>query len=184
LIAVLALGLLGIGCASSGSGGDVPAAPAPEPPPEPPPPPPFDAAEFHSEEYGFRVLYPKDFQQEPGDGTLFTAASPMMAPRLDVSRSDAGPEMTLDMAAAAAETQFKTLGGGEAKLVEKKMTKLHDGSEVMEFLIEWTFQGFPLKSVALFAPRAEDLISVVVTGMDGMSEVSDLVDIAHTLSFD
>ena len=187
-LAVAAVSVLA-GCASAG-GGDAPAAPAADAPPAPPPRKPFvaptwEAKKYANEQYGFSVHYPADFEEQPVQaGGVFTAASPMQAPRLDITAAPAGGEVSLDVVASGIETSLSTIGGGQAKVTDKKAVKLRDEvTPAMEFTVNWTFQGIPLLSTAVATVRDGDLISVMVTGMEGTT-ITDLSDIAYTLYFD
>ena len=177
------------GCASAGAG-DAPAAPAADTAPAPPPRKPFvaptwAAKKYANEQFGFSLHYPADFEEQPVQaGGLFTAASPMQAPRLDVTASPPPGDGSMDAIAASIETTLKTVGGGEAKVTEKKDVKLRDESTpAMELAAEWTFQGIPLLSSVVATVRDGQLISVMVTGMQGTT-ITDLSDIAYTLYFD
>ena len=45
--------------------------------------------------------------------------------------------------------------GGEAKIESARETTLQDGvTEAMEFIVEWSVQAIPAKSLALYTPRA------------------------------
>lgn len=177
------------GCASAG-GGDAPAAPAADAAPAPPPRKPFvaptwEAKKYANEQYGFSVHYPADFEEQPvQEGGLFTAASPMQAPRLDVTATPPPGDGSVDAVAVSLETLLEMVGGGEAKVTEKKAVKLRDeATPAMEFAAEWTFQGLPLLSSAVATVRDGQMITVMVTGMQGTT-ITDLSDIAYTLYFD
>jgi len=44
--------------------------------------------------------------------------------------------------------------GGEAKIESARETTLQDGvTEAMEFIVEWSLQGFPIKTLTLFVSR-------------------------------
>ncbi len=182
----LALVLLLTGCASSTGGGaaDVPREP-PAPVKKPFTPPAFASTEWKSAEHGFLVHYPSDFEVQPAQGPagVFTAASPMMAPRLDINVLPVVPGLTLEAAGELVKAQLGQLGGGEAKLASSTATKLQDGvSPAMEFVVEWTFQGFPLNSVVVLAPQGDKSVNLTVTGMQG-GDLQQLRDIAYTLYF-
>jgi hypothetical protein len=191
LAAVLVVAAVSVlaGCASAGSG-DAPATAAADVPPAAPPrkpfvPPAWEAKEYANEQYGFSVHYPADFEEQAVQaGGLFTAASPMQAPRLDVTASPPPGDGSVDAVAASIEATLKTVGGGEAKVTEKKAVKLRDeATPAMEFAAEWTFQGIPLLSSAVATVRDGELITVMVTGMQGTA-ITELSDIAYTLYFD
>jgi hypothetical protein len=187
LISAAVVGLAG--CTSAGSA-DAPAAPAADVAPAPPPrkpfvPPTWTAKKYMNEQYGFSVHYPADFAEQPVQpGGLFTAASPMQAPRLDITALPDQGVSSIDAVATGLETTLATVGGGEAKVTDKKEVKLRDEvTPAMELTVAWTFQGIPLLSSVVAAVRDGDLISVMVTGMDGTA-ITELSDIAYTLYFD
>jgi hypothetical protein len=189
VLATVALGLAG--CASAG-GGAPEAASAADVAPEPAAPvrkafvpPTWPAKSYDDEQHGFSVHYPADFEQQPAqEGVLFTAASPMQAPRLDVTSGPVPGDGSLDAIAADLERNFAALGGGEAKVTAKKETVLRDEvTPAKELTLEWAFQGFPLQSSVVAVERAGALISVTVTGMQG-TDIAELSDIAYTLHFD
>ena len=189
LVATAILGaLLLSGCASGGSAAgapaDVPAAPA-APAKKPFESPAWEASVYENEELGFSVHYPTDFaEQPPQDGGLFTAASPMQVPRLDVNRSPAGPDVALEDVLPALAENLGELSGGEATVKESRETKLRDEvTPAIEAVIDWSFQGFPLQSFVLGTIQHDSVITVMVTGMQG-GEVAELSDIAYTLYFE
>ncbi|HVS64213.1 MAG TPA: hypothetical protein VMT85_12005 [Thermoanaerobaculia bacterium] len=181
--------LLLAGCASGGAAAgapaDVPPAAPAAPAKKPFEPPAWEASVYQNEELGFSVHYPTDFaEQPPQDGSLFTAASPMQVPRLDVSRSPAGPDVALEDVLPALAESLGQLGGGEATVKESRETKLRDEvTPAIEAVIDWSFQGFPLQSFVLGTIQGDSVITVMVTGMQG-GEVAELSDIAYTLYFD
>ena len=188
LVALSSLLLLTLlaGCASGG-GGDVTAPAAAEPPMPAKKPfvaPDFEATEWKSEELGFSVHYPSDFaEQPPNPGGLFTAASPAQVPRIDVLASPSPPDTSIDGVAAGVESALSALGGGEASVTNKKEVKLQDGvTDAMELVVEWTFQGFPLQSLVLGTVTGDQLVNVMVTGMQG-GDMAELSEIAYTLYF-
>lgn len=186
LILLVAVVFVGAGCASSGadrSGADAtPAAPA-APAKKAFTPPSYDATEFTSDEYSFSVHYPSDYATEPPQGPtgVLTAASPSMVPRIDVNVLPGPAAGTLDEAGALVADNLGTIGGGEAKVTSSKETMLQDGVTVaQEFVVEWSFQGFPLQSLVINASSGGHVINVMATGMQG-GDVAELEEIAYTL---
>ncbi|HVS13195.1 MAG TPA: hypothetical protein VMV46_04680 [Thermoanaerobaculia bacterium] len=177
-------------CVSSGAAprpGDVPPAAAPAAPAKRPfEPPPWEAAVYENQEHGFSVHYPLDFGEQPPQGEgLFTAASAMQVPRIDVNRTaaPAGPVAPEEVAEGMAAS-LSQVGGGEATVREAREVTLRDGvTPGVESVVEWSFQGFPLQSFVLGVVQGDALITVMVTGMQG-GEVTELSDIAYTLYFD
>ena len=190
LRAVLALltsaALVASGCASTGSSSvasaDVPSAPAVAAK-KPMEPPSWDALVYENEEHGFSVHYPADFSEAPAqDGGLFSAASPMQVPRIDVLLLPAGS--SIEELSPLLEQNMAQVGGGEAKVTASGGVTLEDEvTQGMEFTLDWTFQGFPLTSVVLGAPAEGGTVGVMVTGMQG-GELQELRDIAYTLYVD
>jgi hypothetical protein len=170
--------------ASAGTAGDVAAAPA-APAKKPFEPPAWPAAVYTNEELGFSVHYPADFEQQPAQGGgLFTAASPMMVPRIDVNRADAPPDTTLAAGLAALAEGLGQTGGGEATVKESRETKLRDEvTPAIEGVVEWSFQGFPLQSFVVGTIQDGSMVTVTVTGMQG-GDVAELSEIAYTLYFE
>lgn len=185
-IVALAAGVAA-GCASArGADADVTPAVPPAPAKKPFTAPTFASKEWRSEEHGFLVHYPSDFEEQEAQGPtgVLTAASPMMAPRLDVNVSPVpDPVPSLEEVATQTQQTFATLGGGEAKVTSSQMTKLQDGlTPAMELVVEWTFQGFPLQTVALQAIHGDEMVNVTVTGLQG-GAIEELRNIAYTLYF-
>jgi hypothetical protein len=187
LAVIVALPLAG--CASGGAAGpgDVAAPAAPAAPAKKPfEPPAWESAVYQNDELGFSVHYPTDYAEQPPQGEgLFTAASAMQVPRIDVNRgaAPAGPVSPEEVAAGVAES-LGQVGGGEATVKEAREVTLRDGVTTgVESVIDWSFQGFPLQSLVLGVVQGDSLITVMVTGMQG-GEVSELSDIAYTLYFD
>jgi hypothetical protein len=180
-----------VACRSAAPGGETAAAPrdievVPAPPARAPfVPPTWEAKKYTNEEHRFSVHYPADFEVQPvQDGALFTAASPMQAPRLDITKGPLPSDGTLDTMAADVERNFAAIGGGEAKVTAKKETRLRDEvTPARELTVEWAFQGFPLQTSVVAVERDGMLITVTVTGMQG-TDISELSDIAYTLYFD
>lgn len=179
-----------VACRSAAPGGetassrDIEVVPAP-PARTPFVPPTWEAKKYTNDEHRFSVHYPADFAEQPAqEGVLFTAASPMQAPRLDITTGPLPSDGTLDAIAADLERSFAALGGGEAKVTAKKETRLRDEvTPARELTLEWAFQGFPLQSSVVAVERDGKLISVTVTGMQG-TDISELSDIAYTLYLD
>jgi hypothetical protein len=189
IASILLAALAFTGCATGGAGApgsaaDVPSAPA-APAKKPFEPPAWEANVYANEELGFSVHYPKDFTEQPAqDGGLFTAASPMQVPRVDVSRFDATPETTLDAVLPMMAEGLGAVGGGEATVRESRQVELRDEvTPAIEGVIEWSFQGFPLQSFVLGTIQGDTVVAVTVTGMQG-GELSELSDIAYTLYFE
>ena len=178
--------LLVVGCTSSGgatapsaAATDVAAAPAPAK--KPFVAPDWESEQYQNPDYGFSVHYPVDFQEQPvQDGGLFSAASPQQVPRMDINLVPSSGA-SIDEIGAQLVQAMETLGGGEAQVTSSKMTKLADEvTEAMEWVMEWTFQGFPLQSYVLGTEVESQVVTVMVTGMQG-GDVSDLSRIARTL---
>ncbi|MEM1250116.1 MAG: hypothetical protein AAGK22_27355 [Acidobacteriota bacterium] len=149
--------------------------------------PDWESQTYESEEHGFSVHYPSDFAESPATGGgLFSAASPNMVPRLDLTIVPMPPTSSLEDVGAALESAMAQVGGGEAKVTASKAVTLKDDvTEGMEFALDWTFQGFPLSSVIVGAPSAtgESSVTVMVTGMQG-GDMAELADNAYTLYVD
>ena len=185
LVTVLALAVLAVafsGCASTGAGSaaaDVPAAPQKKAFV----PPSYEAAEYASEEYGFSVHYPSDFQEQPGAG-LFAAASASQIPRIDITLIPGSPDASPETIASGLEAGLAELGGGEANVTASKETVLQDGvTPALELMVDWSFQGFPISSIVLITEAGGQMINVQVTTMEG--GVDDRIkEIAYTLYLD
>ncbi len=190
LVLPLTVSLLGVGCASTGADRSADAAPAAAAAPAAPAkkaftPPSYDATEFKSDEYSFSVHYPSDFATETPQGAtgVLTAASPSMVPRLDVNVLPDPGAASLDAAGQQISDNLSTLGGGEATVTASKETTLQDGvTKAQEFLVEWSFQGFPLQSLVINAPSGGNLVNVMATGMQG-GDTAPLEEIVYTLYF-
>ncbi len=178
-----------VACASTGSGGAADRSAAAEAPVKTPfQAPEWESTEFVDADYGFRLHYPSDFTTEEAQAPAgrLTAASPMMAPRVDVNVTPYSGDSSLEEAAAATEAQMAQLGGGEAKVIAQEVITLKDDvTKGFEYVVEWTFQGFPLQSIVLLVPSTsgEELINVTATGMAG-NELAELRNIAYTLYLD
>lgn len=170
-----------VGCATGGAERTAPTTPdvATKKPFEAPA---WESTKWHSEEHGFSIHYPSDYQEQ-AENSLFTAASPAMVPRVDVN---VGPVAATDaegLGAAVAEG-FKALGGGEATITSSKAVTLQDGvTAATELVLDWSFQGFPLTSVVLLAENGDGMINVTVTGGQG-EDTGPLSEIAYTLYLD
>ena len=176
------------GCASRGGDVAAPASAAADVPSKKPfTPPAFDATKWSSEEYGFSVHYPSDFAEQPAqDGGLFSAASPAQVPRIDLIAIPAAEIAggSIDEIGDGVAAQLAELGGGEASVTSSKEVKLQDGvTDALEFVADWTFQGFPLQSVVVGTDVKDQWIAVLVTGLQG-GDLEELSEIAYTLYFE
>ncbi len=182
LLLILFVGF-GLGaCASGGGSVDAPAA-APAPVKKAFVAPEWDSTEFRSEDGVFFLHYPSDFEVQPVQaGGLLSVASPSLVPRVDVNQLAGIGDSSMEEVGSGLVTTMKQLGGGEAEITAAKMVKLSDEvTDAMRFDINWSFQGFPLSSVALVVPTDDYAINVLVTGMDG-GDVAELEGIANTLT--
>lgn len=177
LVAALAF----VGCGSSGGGADLE---PPAPVKKPFQPPTFDAAVFEHEAPAFTVHYPSDFQQQEAPDSLFTAASPAMVPRIDISLDTESEYDSPEELGSAVADVFAELGGGDATARSVERVTLQDGvTSAAEVVVDWSFQGFPLSSVVLLTPTSDGTVNVTVTGMEG-GELDELREIAYTLYFE
>ncbi len=81
---------------------------------------------------------------------------------------------------------FAQIGGGKAEIESAKETTLQDGvTQAMEFVVEWSFEGTPVKTLNLFVPRGPQLVQVAVTWVEAVGARASLnVDeIAYSLYF-
>lgn len=182
LLGVLCLLVAAFGLSCASTRGTAPT----QPQKQPFQPPSFEATAYASEEYGFSVHYPSDFAETEGGG-LMSAASPSMVPRVDVGVSDVPEDASLEAMGEQVAAALGSLGGGEAEVVSSKETTLQDGvTPAQEFVVDWSFQGFPIKSIVLTAVQGGRLFNVTVTtGTAFWDEaVEQLTEIAYTLYFE
>ena len=79
------------------------------------------------------------------------------------------------------------MGGGEAEIESARETTLQDGvTEAMEFIVEWSLQGFAIKTLTLFVSRGPQTVQVQVTWAPALGDRASLnVDeIAYSLYFE
>lgn len=183
LLLVLALAPIASGCASSGGGDTAPATPAKAPFT----PPAFESTAYRNTELGFSVHYPVDFTVQDSPGALLSVASPQQVPRVDVNAIPSVGDATLETVGQGVAAGFTQIGGSEATLVESKEVILQDGvTRAMEFIVDWAFQGFPIRTLALVAPAGDQAVQVSVTWADALGdrETSNVDAIAYSLYFD
>ena len=183
----LAACLIVVGCASGGADVSAPVAAAPEPAKNPFEAPSFESKVYENAELGFSVHYPADFVEEEALGGLFTVVSPQQVPRLDIAVLPATGDASLETTGEQVAAGYAQLGGGEATIESARVVTLQDGvTEALEFIVSWSFQGFPIKSLALYAAKGTQTVQVSVTWADAFGDrASQNVDeIAYSLYFD
>ena len=191
--AIVAVALLAVGCASGGA--DL-APSAPEPAKEPFQPPSFEAKIYQNVELGFSVHYPADFLEQasppefelllPEAEVLLLATSPQQVPGVSILLHPTLEGLSLEAYGEGVLSVFAQLGGGEAKLESAKETTLQDGvTEAMEFVVEWSLLGTPVKSLSLFVFGGPQTLQVQVSWTEALGDRASLnVDqIAYSLYF-
>ena len=158
--------------------------------------PSFEAKTYEHGELGFSVHYPADFVEGempsgdlpdiglPESEVLFLANSPQLLPNVAilVHPGSVSLESVGDI-----EAVYAALSGGEVKTESARETTLKDGAtEALEIVVAYTVQGFPVKSLSLFAARGSQTVQVQVTWTDPMGDrASQKVDeIAYSLRFE
>ncbi len=158
--------------------------------------PSFESKTYEHSELGFTVHYPATFIEGeapsgdlpdiglPESEVLFLANSPQLLPNVAilVHPGSVSLESVGDI-----EAVYAALSGGEVKTESARETTLEDGvTEALETVVAYTVQGFPVKSLSLFASRGAQTVQVQVTWTDPMGDrASQKVDeIAYSLSFE
>ncbi len=183
----LAACLIVVGCASGGTDVSTPVPAAPPPAKKAFEPPSFDSKVYENTEVGFSVHYPADFVEDDPQGGLFTVASPQQVPRLDIAVLPTTGGGSLEDFGEQVAAVYAQLGGGEAKIESANEVTLQDGvTGAYEFIVDWSFQGFPIKSLALYAAKGTQTVQISVTWADAFGDrASQNVDeIAYSLYFD
>ena len=183
----LAACLIVVGCASGGADVSTPAPAAPPPAKKPFEAPSFESSVYENAEVGFSVHYPADFAEEDPQGGLFNAVSPQQLPRVGIELLPTTGDGSLETFGEQVAAGYSQLGGGEAKIESAREVTLQDGvTEALEFIVDWSFQGFPIKSLALYAVKGTQTVQISVTWADAFGDrASQNVDeIAYSLYFD
>ena len=188
--AIVAVALLTVGCASGGVNLKQPFQP-----------PSFEAKVYENTELGFSLHYPADFLEEdvppdlPGFELalseaewLLLATPPQQLPNVAILLHPADePELSLEAFGEGVAAVYAQIGGGEAEIESARETTLQDGvTEAMEFIVEWSLQGFPIKTLTLFVSRGPQTVQVQVTWAPALGDRASLnVDeIAYSLYFE
>jgi len=141
----------------------------------------FEAAEYTSDEYGFSVKYPKDWEQQPSDTTLFYAAAPDQVPILMISVAEGA---TLAEAVAAA---VEEVGGSNVTIKSQSETTLVDGTEATHGTGKFKHPESPLALDAFCLGAMKDgkwiIITVATVGLVAKFDEAKFSEIAHTLEF-
>ena len=183
----LAACLVVVGCASGGADVSAPAPAAPPPAKKAFEPPSFESKVYENTEVGFSVHYPAGFLEEDPQGGLFTVVSPQQVPRVDIAVLPTTAAGSLETLGELVADGYSQLGGGEAKIESAREVTLQDGvTEALEFIVDWSFQGFPIKSLALYAVTGTQTVQISVTWAEAFGDrASQKVDeIAYSLYFD
>ena len=161
-------------------------------------PPSFEAKVYENAELGFSVHYPADFLEQdmppgvldeplPEAAVLFLATSPQGLPNVGILLHPGAEAVSLEAFGEQVAAVYAQIGGGEAKIESARETTLQDGvTEAIEFVVEFSFQGFPAKALTLFVSRGTQTVQVTVAWMDAMGDrASQKVDeIAYSLNFE
>jgi hypothetical protein len=141
----------------------------------------FEAAEYTNDEYGFSVRYPKDWEQQPSDTTLFYAAAPDQVPILIISVAEGA---TLAEAVAAA---VEGIGGSALKIKSQSETTLADGTEATHGTGKFKHPESPLALDAFCLGAMRDgkwiIVTVATVGLVAKYDEAKFSEIAHTLEF-
>jgi hypothetical protein len=142
----------------------------------------FEAAEYTNDEYGFSVKYPKDWEQQPSDTTLFYAAAPAQVPILMISVAE-GATLAEAVVAAVEET-----GGSSVKIKSQSETTLADGTKAIEGIGTFKHSMAPMMTIEAFVLGAmkDDkwvIVAVATVGMIAKFDEAKFSEIAHTLEF-
>ena len=187
--AIVAVALLAVGCASGGANLKQPFQP-----------PSFEAKVYENAELGLSLHYPADFIEQdvppqfpgspefpPETEWLLLAASPLQLPNVAIILYPADEEeLSLEEFGEGVAAVYAQLGGGEAEIESARETTLQDGvTEAMEFVVEWSFLGTPVKSLSLFVFGGPKTVQVQVSWTDALGDRASLnVDeIAYSLYF-
>ena len=142
----------------------------------------FEAAEYTNAEYGFSVKYPKDWEQQPSETTLFYAAAPDQVPILMISVAEGA---TLADAVTAA---VEGTGGSGVKIKSQSETTLADGTKATQGRGTFKHPMAPMMTIDAFVLGAMKdnkwiVVTVATVGLLAKFDEAKFSEIAHTLEF-
>jgi hypothetical protein len=144
---------------------------------------------YVNKEYRFTVKYPEEWGEMPkiNPNQIFFVAPPFGLPTLDVSiapKPDVPLEDYTKGAPALTKSLYPTTTGH--KIVHEKMITLEDGTQAVEYDMEWNWDKPPVKLIttALVTYKGNKIIWIGSTGMAATPGISEkLKVITHSVKF-